>query len=103
MEFLFANSRFNRDIGNWDVSRVQKMGAMFSWAKNFNQALNKWQIKEDESMFEDSPMDPKNYPWVERATIKKTAEELKYEPESESFKAYRNYEDKLKNLFGYCA
>ncbi len=101
-EMFLGATAFNQPLGKWDVSRVRNMTRMFWNAEHFNQPLNEWQIKKDESMFEGAAMDLDNYPWVERVVVKK-AEELKDEPESESFKAYRNYEDKLKKLFGHCA
>ncbi len=95
---------FNQSLEKWDVSGVKKMGWMFDGASSFNKPLNKWKFREEDkectSMFSNCPIDPKYYPWVE---AKKTAEELRSEPMSEGFKAYRNYEDKLKNLFRLCA
>ncbi len=101
---MFAEAvRFNQPLENWDVSSIRNMSWMFHKAFRFNRPLNEWKITKDESMFEGSAMDPENYPWVEKRIIKKTAEELRAEPMTESFRAYRNYEDKLKKLFRLCA
>jgi surface protein len=43
-------SKFNQDIGNWDVSNVQNMDDMFSWALKFNQDLRRWNVSNVNSM-----------------------------------------------------
>jgi surface protein len=45
MSYMFANSKFNGDISGWDVSKVENMREMFYNAKNFDQNLNKWNVK----------------------------------------------------------
>lgn len=102
MSFMFCDAeKFNQPLENWDVSGVSDFEFMFFDALCYNQPLNDWKIEENEYIFPNSAMVPENYPWVE---IKRTAEaeELKDEPESEGFKVYRNYENKLKNLFRCC-
>ncbi len=41
--FAYA-TRFNQDIGNWDVSQVNNMYKMFSDTTNFNQVIGKWNV-----------------------------------------------------------
>ena len=38
------NRAFNQDIGDWDVSNVTNMAAMFKSANEFNQDLSDWDI-----------------------------------------------------------
>ncbi len=98
--FCSATS-FNQPLEHWNMKSVTDCGYMFSGAKKFCQYLNGWNFdNEDLKMFKDTEMTDEKYPWVKRA---KSADELKSEPMTESFKAYRNYEDKLKKLFGHCA
>jgi surface protein len=37
-------SNFNQDIGNWDVSNVLHMKAMFYGASSFNQDIGDWDV-----------------------------------------------------------
>jgi surface protein len=39
-----AATRFNADIGGWDVSNVTNMGAMFNSATSFNQDIGGWDV-----------------------------------------------------------
>jgi len=39
-----ANTSFNQDIGNWDVSNVYLVGYMFRNATSFNQDLSGWNL-----------------------------------------------------------
>jgi len=39
-----ANSQFNQDISNWDVSSVTDMGGMFYFASVFNQDISNWNV-----------------------------------------------------------
>ncbi len=50
MSYLFKNSPFDGDIGNWDVSSVTNMLDMFSFAKEFNSPLNDWDVSKVTSM-----------------------------------------------------
>ncbi len=42
MSYLFANTIFNQDISNWDVSNVETMDGMFAENEYFNQPIGKW-------------------------------------------------------------
>ena len=45
MKHLFAQyTKFNQDIGKWDVGNVTNMNGMFLLAINFNQDINKWNV-----------------------------------------------------------
>jgi surface protein len=44
VEMLYGAKIFNQDIGNWDVSNVVSMKAMFSVANEFNQDLGSWDV-----------------------------------------------------------
>jgi len=42
---MFAHAfRFNQNIGNWNVSNVTNMREMFSWANAFNQDIGDWNV-----------------------------------------------------------
>ncbi|MGB5980680.1 MAG: BspA family leucine-rich repeat surface protein [Nonlabens sp.] len=41
---MFAHSRFNSNIDNWDVSNITDMSLMFFQAQDFNQSLNSWDV-----------------------------------------------------------
>ena len=43
MSFLFADSKFNGNISNWDVSNVEHMDAMFFNSK-FNGDISNWDV-----------------------------------------------------------
>ena len=43
--FLLGNNAFNHNIGDLDVGRVRLMKNMFRGAKNFNQNLSKWDVR----------------------------------------------------------
>ena len=58
-EFLFNNSKFNRDIRKWDVSNVTNMREMF-WYSKFKQDISGWDVSKVEDftdMFKGSPME----------------------------------------------
>ena len=45
MSYMFYNnSAFNQDIGSWNVSNVENMSNMFSYAINFNQDISLWNV-----------------------------------------------------------
>ncbi|MRX66331.1 BspA family leucine-rich repeat surface protein [Maribacter luteus] len=45
MSSMFNSAyKFNKDIGNWDVSNVTNMSEMFSAASSFNQDLSNWDV-----------------------------------------------------------
>ena len=45
MGWLFTNTdAFNRDISNWDTSKVTNMQAMFKDANGFNQDISDWNV-----------------------------------------------------------
>ena len=41
---MFHSASFNSDIGDWDVSSVTNMKAMFQDAKSFNQDIGDWNV-----------------------------------------------------------
>ena len=41
--FLNATS-FNQPIGDWDVSNVTNMGSMLAFASSFNQDISSWSV-----------------------------------------------------------
>lgn len=51
MTSMLNNPRFNSDISNWDVSKVQTMYLMFSGALSFNQDIGRWDTSRVENMF----------------------------------------------------
>ena len=45
MSFMFNGATaFNRPINDWQVQKVEKMGAMFNNATSFQQPLNLWEV-----------------------------------------------------------
>ena len=44
MRAMFAGTKFNQDISNWNTSKVTDMSHMFSGATVFNQPLNTWDV-----------------------------------------------------------
>jgi uncharacterized protein (TIGR02145 family) len=44
MLFMFVNSTFNQNIGNWNVSNVTTMNGMFYRATSFNQDISSWNV-----------------------------------------------------------
>ena len=53
MQQLFKdNSNFNEDIGNWDISNVLTVTAMFLGATSFNQDIGNWDVSNVTSMHE---------------------------------------------------
>lgn len=44
MKFLFANSDFNTEIGNWDLGNVTNMDHMFFRASQFNKPIGNWNV-----------------------------------------------------------
>ena len=116
MKGMFYCSSFNGDISNWDVSNVKDVSSMFELSA-FNQNINNWKLDLENINYEcfavRGDLTPENYPVVFREynpelfefedditqEEEQKAEELRSEPITESFKAYRNYEDRLKKLF----
>jgi surface protein len=41
MKGMFAHSKFNQDISQWNTSRVENMQEMFAYSK-FNQDISNW-------------------------------------------------------------
>ena len=50
MRFMFAYSKFNRDISKWNVSNVENITSMFFRSK-FNQDISKWDLSNVEDLF----------------------------------------------------
>ena len=46
MDRMFFKADFNQDISNWDVNKVRNMDKMFASARNFNQDLTLWNVKD---------------------------------------------------------
>ena len=46
MNSMFAYSKFNGDISNWYISKVNNMCGMFNNSK-FNQDISNWKIDKD--------------------------------------------------------
>lgn len=44
MKSMFSYARFNDEIGNWDVSSVEDMSSMFYFATRFNQDIGSWDV-----------------------------------------------------------
>jgi surface protein len=44
MSFMFEQSTFNQDIGNWDVSNVTNMNFMFAINSSFNKPIENWDV-----------------------------------------------------------
>ena len=40
---MFEDSKFNQDIGDWDISEVKNMSMMFCNSK-FNQDISRWDV-----------------------------------------------------------
>ena len=56
MAWLFAESKFNCNISNWDVSNVKNTHSMF-YGSNFNSDISNWDVssaKNMSNMFADS-------------------------------------------------
>ena len=49
-DLFSGNATFNQDIGDWDVSHVVIMDAMFDFASAFNQDLSDWDVSNVVSM-----------------------------------------------------
>jgi surface protein len=58
---MFSGSKFNQDIGNWDVSNVKKMSKMFAdvccdqesgerYTTKFNNDISSWDVSNVENM-----------------------------------------------------
>ena len=56
--YMFDNSKFNKDISNWDVSNIKNMCGMFQKSK-FAKDISNWKINKDcdtTDMFNDCPI-----------------------------------------------
>ena len=49
MALMFYHSKFNGDISNWNVGKVKKMEHMFEWS-DFNGDLSRWDVSGVENM-----------------------------------------------------
>ena len=61
---MFKNSKFNIDISNQNVSKVEDMSEMFRYSK-FNKDISKWNIKDNcktDYMFKNCPIKEKYKP-----------------------------------------
>jgi len=53
MSHMFCRAiSFNQYIGNWDVSRVEKMPMMFYEATSFNRNIRNWNILNVKTIFD---------------------------------------------------
>lgn len=50
MSYMFGGSKFNQDIGIWNVSNVENMSSMFEDASEFNQDLTNWNVSNVQDM-----------------------------------------------------
>ncbi|CAL58718.1 hypothetical protein MBOVJF4428_00638 [Mycoplasmopsis agalactiae] len=49
-EMFWATTKFNANIGKWDVSKVTSMYNMFSEAESFNQDISQWDVQQVKTM-----------------------------------------------------
>jgi surface protein len=67
LSFMFEQSTFNQDIGNWDVSNVTNMNYMFAINSSFNQPIGNWDVSKVTTMtamFERSSFNQPIGDWV---------------------------------------
>ena len=65
MSHLFANTDFNGDISEWDVSNVKNMSYMFSNCESFNQDISNWDVSnvvDSDNMLYNCPIEEKYKP-----------------------------------------
>ncbi|WP_285655349.1 BspA family leucine-rich repeat surface protein [Allomuricauda sp. NBRC 101325] len=64
MSAMFGSTKFNGDLSGWNVSKVEDMSGMFSNAASFNQDLGDWTIgsvTDMTNMLKNSAMSPANF------------------------------------------
>ena len=65
MTLMFYHSTFNKDISKWDVSNVEDMHNMFDHSE-FNQDISRWNVNNNTdtiSMFYNTPLAGKEKKW----------------------------------------
>ena len=65
MNYMFAYSKFNEDISNWNVSNVENMTCMFKMT-NFNGDISEWDVRNVKymwHMFFRSPLEKNPPKW----------------------------------------
>mmetsp|Transcript_27373 Transcript_27373/g.63548 ORF Transcript_27373/g.63548 Transcript_27373/m.63548 type:complete len:87 (-) Transcript_27373:1862-2122(-) len=45
-----GSTRFNQDIGRWNVANVENMDSMFEGATRFNQDIGRWNVTNVQNM-----------------------------------------------------
>ena len=69
---FYKASSFNRDLSNWDVSRVTDMRGMFREAHSFNGDLRNWDVSRVTNMegmfYRANRFNPNNAPWCRKGS-----------------------------------
>ena len=66
-EMFQAATKFNKPIGNWNVSNVKDINYMFIEAKSFNQNISNWKLDNVKYIYEifyDCPIKEKYKPKI---------------------------------------